>query len=146
MMNPENRFDEMISALKERDFRLTPQRMELVRMIATTDGHPNASQLYSKIKTRFPTMSHATVYKTLGLLKELNQVFEIDLHDDSHYDGKKPFSHPHLICTCCEKIMDGDSQLERQMIKQVENQSGFLIAESKLVFYGVCPDCQKLGS
>ena len=45
------------------------------------------SPLYDKIKAKFPTMSHATVYKTLALLKEINQVFEIDLHGDSHYDG-----------------------------------------------------------
>ncbi len=35
-------------------------------------------------------MSHATVYKTLALLKDINQVFEIDLHGNSHYDGNRP--------------------------------------------------------
>ena len=37
-------------------------------------------------------MSQATVYKTLALLKEMNQVLEIDLRDDSHYDGNRPSS------------------------------------------------------
>lgn len=143
-MDPEKRFNELILALKGRKYRLTPQRVELVRVIASSEGHPSASQLHSKIKTRFPTMSHATVYKTLGLLKEMNQVFEIDLHDDSHYDGKNPNSHPHLICTRCEKIMDGEFPLDHQMISQLENLSGFQIAESKIVFYGLCADC--LGS
>jgi Fur family peroxide stress response transcriptional regulator len=142
MNNPEARFEEMISALKEREYRLTPQRMELIRMIAADDGHPSAFQLYSKIKTRFPTMSHATVYKTLGLLKEMNQVFEIDLHEDSHYDGNTPYSHPHLICTHCEKIFDGDFHLDQQLINKIEDQSGFQIAESRVVFYGLCPECQ----
>jgi len=141
-MTPETRFEEMISALKERDFRLTPQRMELVRMIASDDSHPNASQLYSKIKTRFPTMSHATVYKTLGLLKELHQVFELDLHEDSHYDGMTPHSHPHLICTQCEKIFDGEFQLDQHLLEKIEDQSGFEINESHVVFYGLCPDCR----
>jgi Fur family transcriptional regulator, peroxide stress response regulator len=87
MPDPENRFDELIAALKEHNFRLTPQRVELVRLIATSQEHPSAAQLYVKIKKQFPTMSHATVYKTLTLLKEMNQVLEIDLRDDSHYDG-----------------------------------------------------------
>ena len=60
------RFNQLIAALRERNFRLTPQRVELVRLIAVSDGHPSASQLYTKIKHRFPTMSHATVYKTLN--------------------------------------------------------------------------------
>ena len=59
-------------------------------MIAASEGHPSASQLYEKIKDRFPTMSPATVYKTLALLKEIHQVMEIDLRDDSRYDGNRP--------------------------------------------------------
>ena len=84
MTNPDVRFNQLIAALKERGFRLTPQRMALVRLIAVSEGHPSAGQLYTKIKRQFPTMSHATVYKTLALLKEMNQVLEIDLRDDSH--------------------------------------------------------------
>ena len=64
--------------------------------------------LYEQIKVQFPTMSLATVYKTLDLLKELGEVIEIDLHDDSHFDGNRPYPHPHLICTSCKKIMDGE--------------------------------------
>ena len=141
MNNTDTRFDEMISALKEREYRLTPQRLELVKLIASNNGHPSAAQLYAKIKTRFPTMSHATVYKTLKLLKEMHQVFEIDLHEDSHYDGKTPYSHPHLICTRCEKILDGEFQLDQQSINKIESQSGFHISESRIAFYGLCSDC-----
>ena len=35
------RFDELITALRERDFRLTPQRVELVRLIAASEDHPS---------------------------------------------------------------------------------------------------------
>jgi len=41
------------------------------------EGHPSAAQLYERIKVQFPTMSQATVYKTLALLKEMNQVLEM---------------------------------------------------------------------
>ncbi len=57
MTDPKVRFNELITALKERDFRLTPQRVELVRLIAVSEGHPSAAQLYDRIKLRFPTMS-----------------------------------------------------------------------------------------
>ena len=61
------------------------------------------------LRTQFPTISLATIYKTLTLLKEEGEVLEIDLHNDSRYDGNKPYPHPHLICTQCGKIADGDS-------------------------------------
>ncbi len=131
MSETDARFDQLITALKEHDFRLTPQRVELVRLIASSDGHPSASQLYTQISHQFPTMSQATVYKTLALLKEINQVFEIDLHGDSHYDGKRPEPHPHLICCIqCNKIMDGDFELDQQALRNLEQASGYQIPAS----------------
>jgi len=143
MPDPNVRFDELIAALKERAFRLTPQRVELVRLIASSEGHPSAAQLFAKIRTRFPTMSHATVYKTLALLKELDQVLEIDLRDDSHYDGNRPDPHPHLICTKCNRIEDGDLEFDPLTIKKLEKVSGYQIVRPQIAFYGLCPTCRQ---
>lgn len=136
------RFNQLIAALKEHDYRLTPQRVELVRLIAGSDGHPSASQLYTEIKHKFPTMSHATVYKTLNLLKDMNQVLEIDLHDDSHYDGNRPEPHPHLICLNCNKIIDGDLSLDPELLRRLEQTSGYKIVRPQISLYGLCPDCK----
>jgi Fur family peroxide stress response transcriptional regulator len=135
----------LITALKERAFRLTPQRIELVRLIAASDGHPSAAQLYAKIITHFPTMSQATVYKTLALLKEMNQILEIDLRDDSHYDGNRHQPHPHLICLQCNKIVDGDLDLDLSTIRKLEKVSGYQIIRPQITFYGLCPDCRQSG-
>jgi Fur family transcriptional regulator, peroxide stress response regulator len=143
MPDPNVRFEELISALRERDFRLTPQRVELVRLIAASEGHPSAVQLYAKIRTKFPTMSQATVYKTLALLKVMDQVLEIDLRDDSHYDGNRPHPHPHLICMQCNKIVDGDLELDPSSIISLEKTSGYQIVRPQISFYGLCPDCRK---
>ena len=142
MSDPKVRFDELIAKLRENNFRLTPQRVELVRLIASSEGHPSAAQLYAKIKTQFPTMSPATVYKTLAMLKEMNQVFEIDLRDDSHYDGNRPIPHPHLICMKCNKIVDGDLDIDLSSIKRLEETSGYQIVRPQIVFYGLCPNCK----
>jgi len=144
MPDPEIRFDEMIQALKERDFRLTPQRVELVRLIAASERHPSAAQLYTQISAQFPTMSPATVYKTLALLKEMNQVIEIDLRDDRHYDGNRPEPHSHLICMRCNKIMDGNLDIDYSAIRRLEETSGYQIVHPQITFYGLCPDCKNI--
>ncbi len=133
----------MISLLKQHEFRLTPQRLELVRLIALSEGHPNAAQFYARITEKFPTMSQATVYKTLTLLKDMGQVLEIDLRDDSHYDGNRPDPHPHLICTQCNQIMDGELEIDNSLLKKLETNSGFQITSSQITFYGLCPDCRQ---
>lgn len=142
MNDPDVRFNELITALKQNNFRLTPQRVELVRLIAVSDGHPSASELYTKIKQQFPTMSHATVYKTLNMLKEMNQVLEIDLRDDSHYDGNRPEPHPHLICVNCNKIIDGELNIDQEALRKLEQSSGYRILRPQISLYGLCPECK----
>ena len=138
----QQRIDELILALKESHYRLTPQRIELVRLIAASEGHPNASQLFSQIQKKFPTMSQATVYNTLSLLKDIGQVLEINLHGDNHYDGNRPQPHPHLICVKCKNIMDTEVFLDQASLTEVEKSSGYTILRPQITLYGLCPNCQ----
>lgn len=143
MPDRQARFEELLAALRERDYRLTPQRIELVRLIASSQDHPSAAQLFTSIRRHFPTTSQATVYKTLALLKEMNEVLEIDLHDDSHYDGNRPQPHPHLICIRCSKIVDAELSVDQESIREMEEVSGYTILRHQMSLYGLCPDCQR---
>lgn len=144
MKDAEIRFYQLFTALQENNYRMTPQRVELIRLIAASEGHPSAAQLFAEIKAIFPTISHATVYKTLALLKEINQVLEIDLRNDSHYDGRRPEPHPHLICTRCNKIMDAELEIAASSINKLEETTGFKILQQQINFYGLCGECSRL--
>jgi Fur family peroxide stress response transcriptional regulator len=140
--NPEVRFNEMVSRLKELDCRITSQRIYLLRMIAASEEHPGAIQLYERLRVMFPTVSLAMVYKTIALLKQQGEVVEIDLHGQSRYDGNKPYPHPHLICTQCNQIIDGDQIPALTTIEQqIMETYGFQVSHQNQVFYGVCPEC-----
>ena len=133
----------MVDKLREHEYRLTPQRIALLRLLAASDGHPSASHLYDQIKDQFPTTSLATVYKTLNLLKEIDEVLELGFSDgDNRYDGNKPYPHPHLICINCHKILDPEVSLAQNLIQEVAQSSGYQIISHRLDFYGLCPDCQ----
>lgn len=146
MANSQDRFDELVTRLRERGYRLTPQRVALLRLIAASEGHPSASHLYEEIKEHFPTTSPATVYKTLAILKEMGEVLELGFSDDDNrYDGNKPYPHPHLICTRCRRIMDPEVSLVQSLEQEVAGLSGYRIVGHRLDFYGVCPECQRDG-
>ena len=134
----------MVNKLRERDYRLTPQRIALLRLLAAGDGHPSASHLYDQIKDRFPTTSLATVYKTLNVLKEMNEVLELGFSQgDNRYDGNKPYPHPHLVCINCGEILDPEVGLARNLVQEVAQSSGYQIVSHRLDFYGLCTTCQK---
>lgn len=143
MNDPQLRYQEMLAKLKARGCRITSHRLALLRLIAVSEGHPTAAQLYERLRVQFPTVSLSTIYKTLVLLKEDGEVLEIDLRDDSRYDGNKPYPHPHLICTSCGRIIDGDGLSALEGIdQQIAAQFGFQVQRQQQVFYGLCRDCQ----
>ncbi|MCE5209189.1 MAG: transcriptional repressor [Chloroflexi bacterium] len=143
--NAETRYQELVTKLKERGHRITSHRLALLRLLAESDEHPNASRLYEKVKVQFPTVSLATIYKTLTVLKEEGDILQVDLQNDSHFDGKKPYPHPHLVCTRCDRIFDADdTEFLGVFSQEIEEKHGFKVSRHQIVFYGVCNDCQNL--
>jgi Fur family peroxide stress response transcriptional regulator len=146
MTDPSVRLNNMLESLRERHFRITPQRIAVLKILALSKGHPSVEDIYEKVKRDFPTTSLATVYKTVTLLKELNEVLELGFPEGSNrYDGSKPYPHPHLICTQCRKIMDPDLESLDGVTKELTSETGFQITSHRLDFFGICPDCQKKG-
>ena len=97
----------------------------------------------SRRSVQFSTVSLATIYKTLVLLKDEGEVLEIDLRSDSRYDGNKPYPHPHLVCTRCGQIMDAEQVLPLSSIdQQIAEKYGFQVVRQHLLFYGICSECQ----
>ena len=144
MVDPQARFEALVGRLREQECRLTPQRIALLHLLAASNGHPSASDLYDQLQAQFPTTSPATIYKTLNLLKDLDEVLELGFSDDDNrYDGNNPQPHPHLICIRCRRIIDPEVRMAQDLVQQVAQQSGYQIVSHRLDFYGICPDCQK---
>ena len=143
-IEPKKRLDEMLAKLKGRDFRVTPQRLAVLRILAASEGHPSVDEIYQEVKAEFPTTSLATVYKTVALLKELKEVLELGFPDGSnHYDGNNPAPHPHAICVKCKKIMDPELNNLDELSEEMSRKTGYKIFHHRLDFFGLCPECQK---
>jgi len=139
-----SRFDRMVSRLRERGHRVTPQRLAILRVLARSEGHPTVEQIFRIVEKDFPTTSLATVYKTVTLLKELGEVLELEFSQDSNrYDGNKPYPHPHVLCVKCRRIVDPDLASLGELTEEVSGQTGFRILRHRLDFYGICPACQE---
>ncbi len=143
MVNPQARLDEMITRLKERGHRLTPQRMAVLKILAADERHPSVEQIYERVEVDFPMTSLATIYKTVTLLKEMGEVLELGFSDGSNrYDGNKPYPHPHLICTQCKNIVDPQVVTLSDLPQKVAQSTGYRIVSQRLDFFGICPQCQ----
>ncbi|MGB9627778.1 MAG: Fur family transcriptional regulator [Thermodesulfobacteriota bacterium] len=130
--------------MKEKNFRLTPQRMAVIKILSTSQEHLSVEDIYQRVKEDFPVTSLATIYKTINVLKNVGELMELGFGDDrNRYDGIRPFPHPHLICTQCRKILDPDLPTLSELSKELEEKTGFQIVDHRLDFFGICPECQR---
>jgi len=143
---PQDRVNQMVAKLREKALRITPQRLAILRILAESTGHPSTEEMYERMKADFPTMSIATVYKTMTLLKGLGEVLELGFPDGvNRYDGSKPYPHPHVICLKCKKIMDPELGSLQHLIEAAGKETNFQIFSHRLDFFGLCPECRAEG-
>jgi Fur family peroxide stress response transcriptional regulator len=143
-VNVKQRLDQMLSKLRDHDFRITPQRLAVLKVLAASEGHPTVERIYETVRTEFPTTSIATIYKTVNLLKQINEVLELGFADGSNrYDGNKPYPHPHVICTQCKTIIDPNLSSLKDLTQEVVEETGLQILTHRVDFFGICRECQK---
>ncbi len=134
----------MIARLRDKGYKITPQRMAIVRVLSESIGHPSVERIYETIRTDFPTVSIATIYRNVLIIKDLGEVLELGFADGSNrYDGKKPYPHPHVICVKCKCIMDPDLGSLKDVTRELANETGFKILSHRLDFFGLCKRCQE---
>lgn len=142
MADHKERFETIIQKLRDNGHKITPQRLAIVKILAKSEGHPSVEMIHDRIRKEFPTMSLATVYRNIVLIKSFGEVLELGFPDGSNrYDGNTPTPHPHVICIKCKKIVDPDLDSLDEMKKEVASDTAFKILSHRLDFFGICSDC-----
>jgi Fur family peroxide stress response transcriptional regulator len=131
----------IIEALRKRGYKATSQRIAICRFALRSRDHPTARRIYGEVKEVHPTVSLATVYKTLRVLKELRLVQELALaQSETRFDSyMKP--HLNLVCLQCGNIRDLDDRRIREMVARVAATARFTVTEQRLDMYGICERC-----
>lgn len=128
--------------LRSNGYKVTPQRLAVYEALAATKTHPNAEMLFSVLQPKYPSMSFATVYKTVEILDKINVIKILNTGEDSmRYDADVSIHH-HIQCTecgCVDDLMDVDSS---GLVKEAESLSGYDIKGHQFYFFGVCPRCK----
>jgi Fur family peroxide stress response transcriptional regulator len=130
----------LISGLRDKGYKLTSQRLEIIRQLARDTTHPGARDILRKARKIVPRISLSTVYYTLEMMKNEGLIRELEYYDmDNRYDINVS-DHINLVCTKCRKITDFMRDLS-SFPKAVEKESGFKPANMRFEYYGICRDC-----
>ena len=145
-MTDVNRSEPVLEALKERGYRMTPQRRAIVAEIMGTEGHISAQDLAARVKDRLPGVNDSTVYRTLELLEDLGFLSHAHLESGFEYHHAADHDHVHLICERCGRA-DALSVDETEPLRElISGHRGFVPDFTHFAISGVCAECQRAGA
>ena len=130
--------------LEKKDLKLTSQRRTILGQAVTADGHFTADELLRISKRKDKTISKATVYRTLALLKESKILEEQDFGG-----GKKLYEraqgrkhHDHFVCVKCGKIIEFENDPIEKLQDAEARKHSFKVVYHSLKLFGFCRTCQ----
>lgn len=133
-----------VEKCREAGMPATPQRIEIFRALASSHQHPTPEMVYERVKQSLPSVSLATIYKTLDTLVDLGVATEIATTGDAkRYDANME-EHHHLICTQCHSITDFVSPAFDKV--PLPATHGFTPEFVSIRIHGLCQKCKAAAS
>jgi Fur family peroxide stress response transcriptional regulator len=143
--NPNIHLKERLKALEARcrreGLKLTHQRIEIFRELASTDDHPSAEVIYKRVQARIPTISLDTVYRTLLTLERYGLISRVQAFDDHARFDAELSPHQHIACTQCRRVDDFHWQAFEDMNPPSTIRHWGNVESKAVILKGLCKDC-----
>lgn len=131
---------ELTGIFRARGLKVTPQRQAIFRALHESTVHPTAEAVYDTVQAEMPTISLRTVYQTLNDLSAMGEIHAVDLGTGSARFDPTTEPHHHLVCGACGRVQDLDADFPGVALP-TENEFGFEVTATEIVFRGRCRDC-----
>ncbi|MFO7975603.1 MAG: Fur family transcriptional regulator [Candidatus Hydrogenedentota bacterium] len=130
-------------ACVSKQLRVTYQRMEIYRAVASSETHPDAEAIHHTVRKYIPSISPDTVYRNLRLLADYGLVSIVGMSDERlRFDANMELHH-HFVCVECGLIRDFSSHRLEHMKFPKEAEAFGTPFSSHLEVQGICSKCQK---
>jgi Fur family transcriptional regulator, peroxide stress response regulator len=139
----ERRLEQFKAAAKEAGVKLTHQRLEIFREVASSLKHPDAETVFRAVQPRMPTVSLDTVYRTLWMLNDLGLITTLGLRRESVRFDANLEHHHHYVCVRCGLTRDFESAvLNALRIPDAVQEFGSVVT-MQVEVRGICESCVK---
>ena len=132
----------VVETLRQRNFRITPQREMIIDALLSDTHHLTAEEVYAQVQLRTSAVNVATIYRTLDMLVEQGIASRTDLGGQVIYAPVGHGPHIHLVCRHCNYVIHADAQVLTALDEQLQRDYGFTADLGHISLFGVCTGCQ----
>ena len=132
---------ELAAELRQRGYRVTPQRRVILHILRQTDEHLSPSEVFAQAKESLPGLTETTVYRTLEFLSQIglaNAAFG--------NNGKRAYEisdhvHHHVLCSRCGHELEIPHKRLASLFAELEAETQFKLSKNHMTLFGLCPHC-----
>ena len=130
--------------LRERGFRLTPQREMVLSVMHDMDDFATAEEIFEGVRALSSAVDISTIYRTLDLLQDFHVVATIDPGDGqrryrlSGVDGSRLY----LVCRACGDVSGVELEPVLPLLTFLRESLGFEAELDHLTVPGLCQGCR----
>jgi Fur family ferric uptake transcriptional regulator len=132
--------------MRERGFRVTPQRMLILDAICEGEEHTSFDEIYERVQSKAPGINQATLYRTLDFLCELRLVVSAEIDGRTVFEIAGETPHHHLVCRRCGAIQELADYHFLELRTHLLREHGFKADINHLAITGLCSQCTQSGT
>jgi Fur family ferric uptake transcriptional regulator len=132
------------ATLRQRGYRLTPQRRVILDAIERARHHTTAEDVARRVSDKFAGVDASTVYRTLQLLEENGLVNHTHFDDGVtrwHLASLQP--HQHLVCRSCGEEQEFELEVLDPLARRLRDRFGFHADLAHFAIAGLCRGCRR---
>jgi Fur family transcriptional regulator, ferric uptake regulator len=135
----------MTATLRERGYRITPQRQAILEEVLRAEGHITPQDVARRVQRKMPAVNASTVYRTLEMLEAAGIVKHAHLERGAEYHRADESRHVHLRCSSCGAEDDLSMKEAESLEAVIQRHRGFRPDLAHFAISGLCADCQRKG-
>lgn len=131
---------------QQRSVRLTPQRLEVLRLMAEHQGAISAYDLLDLLRLSEPQAKPPTVYRALDFLLEQGFIHRVESTNSyvvCHHFEQPSHASAMLICDGCGSVTEQHADGVEEILKTLALKTGFALSHSVIEAHGACQACRE---
>ena len=130
--------DTILQRCERKGLRMTGQRKIIAQVLENAADHPDVEELYKRTSKIDPTISIATVYRTVKLFEEAGILDKLEFGDGlARYEDAEREHHDHLIDINSGRVIEFVNSDIEKLQEKIAQKLGYRLMGHKLELYGV---------
>ena len=130
------RMNELETKCVTAGLKMTEQRRVILQVLADAADHPSVDTVYARARAVDPSVSIATVYRTLSLLDQLNLVQKHDFKASFSRFETNLRHHHHLIDIESGNVIEFQNDRLEALKREIALELGYDLVDHTLELYG----------